>query len=164
MYLSRRSFVQAAAVAIAGAAVAAEDAAEPLPIIDTHQHLWDLKKFNLPWVRRGDPLLYRDFLTEDYRETRGLNVVKAIYMEVAVDPAQRLAEAEWVTELCRRGETPTVAAVIGGSPESPDFAGYIDRFEDSPHIKGVRQGFKRGSSGSEQFIRPPIARRARNEL
>ena len=24
--------------------------AEPLPIIDTHQHLWDLERFELPWV------------------------------------------------------------------------------------------------------------------
>src|SRR5688572_7327658 len=148
MNLSRRSFIKVATVAVAGAGALGADEAESLPIIDTHQHLWDLKRFKLPWVRRGDATLDRDFLMKDYLEaTRGLNVVKAVYMEVAVEPGQRLAEAEWVVEICKRGDTPTVAAVIGGSPEAHDFAEYIGRFKDSAYVKGVREGFKRGSSG-----------------
>jgi len=109
------------------------------PIVDTHQHLWDLSKFRLRWLE-NDEQLRRTFTPADYFEaTRGLNVVKAVYMEVAVDPSQQLAEAEHVIELCRRQGSPTVAAVIGGRPAADDFRQYITRFKQSRYVKGVRQ-------------------------
>ena len=154
MSLSRRGFMCAAAVATMGGRALAAEGKEAMPIIDTHQHLWDLGRFKLPWIRSGDGVLDRSFLTADYVEaTRGLNVVKAVYMEVAVEPAQRVAEAEWVIDICKRGDSPTVAAVIGGSPEGDDFPAYINRFKESPYVKGVRTGFKRGSSADPRFIK-----------
>ncbi len=111
----------------------------PLPIVDTHQHLWDLSKFRLPWLKSARHI-NRSLLTEDYlTATRGLNVVKTVYMEVAVDPVQQLAEAEYVLDLCRRTDNPTAAAVIGGQPGSDGFRQYITRFKNNPYIKGVRQ-------------------------
>ncbi|MCX7429256.1 MAG: amidohydrolase family protein [Planctomycetia bacterium] len=120
---------------------AAEDAAPApaMPIIDTHQHLWDLDKFHLPWLKSAGPL-DRSFVTKDYLEaTGGLNVVKAVYMEVALATNEQLAEAQYVIDLCRRGDSPTVAGVIAGQLGTPGFAAYIRRFEGSPYIKGVRQ-------------------------
>jgi L-fuconolactonase len=110
-----------------------------LPIIDTHQHLWDLNKFRLAWTDAA-PSLARSYLTDDYlAATAGLNVVKAIYMEVDVDPAQQVAEAEYIIDLCERDDNPTVAAVISGRPAHSEFGDYIRRFQGSPYIKGVRQ-------------------------
>jgi len=110
-----------------------------LPIIDTHQHLWDLSKFHLPWTA-GAGVLERSYVQRDYAEaTAGLNVVKAVYMEVDVDPAQQVAEAEYIIDQCRREDTPTVGAVISGRPAESGFQAYITRFADNPAIKGVRQ-------------------------
>jgi L-fuconolactonase len=110
-----------------------------VPIIDTHQHLWDLSRFRLPWLAGGGPLA-KSYVTSDYLQAiEGLNVVKAVYMEVDVDPAQHVAEAEYVIDLCQRDDNPTVAAVIGGRPASDGFPAYIERFEGSPYIKGVRE-------------------------
>jgi predicted TIM-barrel fold metal-dependent hydrolase len=115
------------------------DEQERLPIVDTHEHLWDLTKFNLPWTK-GNEVLGRSFVTRDYLEaTKGLNVVKSVYMEVDVDPAQQVQEAEYVIDLCRRDDNPMVAAVISGRPASGDFKAYIMKYKDSPYIKGVRQ-------------------------
>ena len=62
---------------------------DAIPIIDTHQHLWDLRKFRLPWVKNA-PALHKNFLMEDYLQAAaGLNVVRTIYMEVDLDPAQQ---------------------------------------------------------------------------
>ncbi len=109
------------------------------PIIDTHQHLWDLSKFNLPWTA-GAGVLERSYLQQDYVEaTAGLNVVKAIYMEVDVDPTQQAAEADYIIDQCQQDDTPTVGAVISGRPGDDGFQAYITRFADSPFIKGVRQ-------------------------
>src|SRR6516162_2378504 len=81
-----------------------------IPIIDTHQHLWDLSRFRLPWHKKGSPLA-KSFLMSDYlKGTEGLNVVKAIYMEVDLAPEQQQAEAEYVIDICKEGKTPTVAA------------------------------------------------------
>jgi len=110
-----------------------------LPIVDTHQHLWDLEKFDLPWLE-GVPQLKQSYVTADYlAATQGANVVKAVYMEVDVTPEQRVAEAEYITVLCEQDDNPTCGAVISGSPGVADFAAYISQFEGNPYIKGVRQ-------------------------
>lgn len=143
--MNRRQFLTTVPAAATTAALAttmasAERKEQPaIPIIDTHLHLWDLGKFRLPWIKEGTPL-GRNHLMSDYlREAKGLNVVQAVYMEVDVDPAQQTAEAEYVLEICRKGNTPLTAAVISGRPASEDFRRYITRYKDSRYIKGVRQ-------------------------
>lgn len=118
----------------------AVDAKNTLPIIDTHQHLWDLTKFQPPWLSGAPEILSRSYVTEDYLEaTSGLNVVKAVYMEVDVAPNQQVEEAEHVIALSKSDDHPTVGAVISGRPNSAGFKPYITQFKDSAYIKGVRQ-------------------------
>ncbi len=119
-------------------------AAEPkspmpdFPVVDSHQHLWDLKKFRLPWLA-NQPKLAHDYTTSDYLvATAGIPIDKSVYLEVDVEPAQHQAEAEMIAELCRRGSKPC-AAVIGGRPASESFRAYAAPFKDHPHIRGVRQ-------------------------
>ncbi len=145
MKCHRRDFLKtagrlaAASGVLAAAGRARADAPDPMPLVDTHQHLWDLDVIQPPWLR-GSELLNRSFLPEHYLEAvEGLNVVKAVYMEVAVAPEQHVKEAEYVLELCRRDDFLTCAAVLGGRPAEPGFRGYIMRLKDSPYMKGVRQ-------------------------
>ena len=73
-----------------------------LAICDTHQHLWDLTKFKLPWLK-GDAVqsINRSYLMSDYLKLIGSHkVVKTVYMEVNVDSSQQTAEAEYVLDLC----------------------------------------------------------------
>lgn len=139
---NRRHFLQQAA---AGAAALGSNwslwgaEANPVPIVDTHQHLWDLSKFRLPWLTQAESLR-KNYLMADYLDaTRGLNVVKSVYMEVDVEPAQQMQEADYVIDLCQRKDNPMVAAVISGRPASDGFKDYISKYKDSPSIKGVRQ-------------------------
>jgi len=146
--LDRRTFLAAsagAAVTFSGvhslfSATAAHCATmNEIPIIDTHQHLWDIHKFKLAWLSTA-PELARNFVTRDYLDAvKGLPVVKAVYMEVDVDPSQQVAEAEHLIELSRTPANLTVGAVISGRPSSDGFAAYIGRYRDNPVIKGVRQ-------------------------
>jgi len=152
MKVSRRQFVEqttcaAVAAGTVGVASPSTQAAEadapasdvPLPMIDTHQHLWDLGKFRLPWLKSAETL-NRSFLTKDYlAAAEGLNVVKTVYMEVDVDPKQHVAEAEHVIALCGRRDNPMSAVVIGGRPGADGFRKYVTRFKDNPYVKGVRQ-------------------------
>ena len=112
-----------------------------LPIVDTHQHLWDLSQFTLPWLESdGVEMLRKDHLMRDYLETSAnANVARTVYMEVDVAPADRLAEAQFVTGLCRRDDNPMAGAVIGGRPGEVGFREYISQFKNNHFIKGVRQ-------------------------
>ncbi len=111
-----------------------------IPIVDTHQHLWNLRQFQLPWLKPGGELT-RDFTITDYtRATVGLNIKKTIYMEVAVVSEQKQAEAEYIIKICEDVNNLTHAAVIGGMVLDNRFQDYIMRFKGNPFIKGVRHG------------------------
>lgn len=151
---SRRGFLQrSAALALAAAHASpalAADAEKEFPIIDTHQHQWDLKQFKLPWLADARAL-DRNYLTEDYlaaireistRTRPGeipARIVKSVYMEVDVAPEQQQKEADFVTDLCKRQISPMTVAVISGRPAADTFPAYIKPFQSSPFVKGIRQ-------------------------
>ena len=138
--MNRRDFLAVSSVAALNLSTGeAKEEAKMISIIDTHQHLWDLKKFKLAWVKEGDPLAQSFTPTEYAVAIEGLNVVKAVYMEVDVVPEQQQAEADYLIQLCKSGKTPTVAAVVGGHPASAGFEKYARQFKGSPYIKGIRQ-------------------------
>ena len=141
--LDRRRFLQHAAAAAAGLGLgtvaAKEKPAVTIPLVDTHQHLWDLSKFTLPWLKNEKALATSHVMSDYLKATEGLNVVKAVYMEVDVDPSQQGAEVEYITDVCRRKIGPTVAAVVSGRPASDGFKDYLNRFQGNKYIKGIRQ-------------------------
>ena len=112
-----------------------------LPIVDTHQHLWNLAQFALPWLEgEGMEPLRKNHLMSDYLAAAGgAGIARTVYMEVDVAAEQRIAEAEFVAGLCRADDNPMAGAVIGGSPGEEGFCAYIDRFKGNDFIKGVRQ-------------------------
>ena len=110
-----------------------------LAIVDTHQHLWDMDQFSLPWLADVEALR-RNYLMSDYLQTSAhSNVAKTVYMEVDVTPEQQTAEAEFVIEMSGRDDNPMAGGVIGGYPGRPGFRQYIEPFKDAAPIKGIRQ-------------------------
>jgi predicted TIM-barrel fold metal-dependent hydrolase len=150
MTTTRRTFNAAAAVTCVAAAVptlAAED--RPL-IIDTHQHLWDLTRFELPWLGDYGPLR-KSYSLADYRKaTESVNIVKTIYMEVDVAPAQREAEADYVIGLCKETGSRIAGAVVGWHGEAEDFAKYVRKLKASGVVKGIRTAL-RGKAAENTF-------------
>lgn len=158
---NRRHFLQtslgaSASVMMGGLAHADDDA--PIPIIDTHVHLWDLQRFRLPWIGENSPL-NRNYLPQDYANaTRGFNVVKAIYVEVNVATAQQQAEADYISNLCQRGDTPFRAAIISGVPDAEDFPRYIRQFRRHRFVKGLRQTLHGGMTPRGHCVRESYIR------
>src|SRR5262245_23989473 len=166
--IQRRQFLAqtaAAATATVAAGLAPSSCAaqaavktDTLPIIDCHQHLWDLTRFKLPWLSADGPL-GRSFVMKDYLAAiEGTGIKHAVYMEVDVDPAQQQAEIDHLTEICKSGTAPTVAAVVSGRPASAGFKEYITQFKTNPYVKGIRQvlhssGTAAGSCLADEFAR-----------
>ena len=144
--LNRRAFVTSLACTgvargmLSGEVLKAEGQKEPLPIVDTHQHVWDLSKVRLPWLQSPSvKQLSRNFDMVDYaRATRNVNVVKSVYIEATVHPDDQHKEAEYALQVCRQDNNPMVAAVIGGSPQKPTFAAYARKYASNKYVKGVR--------------------------
>jgi len=159
MYLNRRCFLRRVSeLAVVPGSVSwrpspsrgSQQSEAAIPIIDTHQHLWDLSRLKLTWLR---PPLDRSFTQKDYAEaSQGLGVAQAVYMEVAVPAQQRLEEAEYVIGLCQEPKSMTRAAVIAGSPAEEGFREYIARFKGSPYVKGVRGALPLERMGDRQVI------------
>lgn len=113
---------------------------EQISLIDTHQHLWDLELFQLPWLENpGVTPLRRSFLMTDYlNATQKCGVVQTVYMEVNVHPEFQQQEARHVLKLCSQTDNPMSGAVIGGTPGGAGFGQYLEEFVENPFLKGVR--------------------------
>jgi len=135
--MNRRQFLQAASAATLSSC--ATPAAPDSLIIDTHQHLWDRRVLNPPWLKGAPEVLRHDFLTADYQNAFAGLHVKAIYMEVDVATSDHIKEADGIVAQCRAANTPTIAATIGGRPAAADFETYVRRYAHDGIVKGLRQ-------------------------
>ena len=141
--MNRREFLATTAATVAAPTFAQTKENPVLPIVDTHQHLWDLTKFKLAWFDPKTPegkIIGHSFTPKEYAEaTKGLNVVKSVYMEVDVVSEQQQKEADYLIDLCKSGDTTTCAAVLSGRPNSEGFEKYAKQFKGSKYVKGIRQ-------------------------
>lgn len=130
--LPRRSFLQAAA---ASALTAADP---PIPIIDTHIHLFDpTRPGGVPWPPKENKVLYQPALPKRLREViAGFNVVGAI--EVEASPW--FADNQWVLDVCAR-DTIMVGFVGNLEPGKPEFAGQMEKLAKNPLFRGIRYGY-----------------------
>lgn len=137
MHITRREFLGGAAALTTAAMVSGATA--PLPLVDSHVHIWDLEKLQPPWLK-NDHQLNHNARWAEYREAAaGLDVAKAVYVEVDVAPADHPLEARLAIELCRDPGNAIAGAVIGGRPADEGFAAYIEPLAKEPAVKGLRQ-------------------------
>ncbi len=146
--MTRREFLPAAAVPFL------PEPRPVMPVTDCHQHLWGLPDYRVDWVPKDGPLAGRHGPDEYAAATAGLNVTRAVYMEVGVAPDQRQAEIDYLVKLCQSGTTPTVAAVVGGDPEAADFPTYLKQFAGSKSLKGIRRMLHTDDAAAGLGLRP----------
>ncbi|WP_207538632.1 amidohydrolase family protein [Sabulicella rubraurantiaca] len=119
-----------------------------LPIVDPHQHFWDLKA-NGPryphWAVKPAPFRYgstaplfgRDYLPADYRRDMAQhNVVATVHVQAGWvgDP---LGEARWLATLRKAEGLPSVA--LGGAVlHAPDAEAVLDGLAAFPFLRGIR--------------------------
>ena len=110
-----------------------------IPIIDTHQHLWDLDLLSLPWLTQADEVLQQSYTADTYvREAQGTGIARAVYMEVDVAVQDRPRERELIGELCLRPGVPTAAAVFSGSVDDGAFAFELAAIREHESCRGIR--------------------------
>lgn len=119
-----------------------------LPIIDAHQHFWDLGANYLPWLcdepmipfRYGDySALKRTYLPDDYRrDAAGFTIAGSVYVEAEWNPNDPLGETRWVSTLADTRGLPT-AVVAQAWLHHDDAADVLAAQAAFPRVRGVRQ-------------------------
>ena len=108
-------------------------------IIDTHQHLWDLERLDLPWLENV-PTLKKGHLPADYQKAaEGTGINRTIYMEVDAHADDKQKEIEEMNLLCKSEEEIMQGMVISGNPGDPGFSKFLENNSGNNFIKGVRQ-------------------------
>ncbi len=96
---------------------------DDIPIVDCHQHFWDLDRNYYPWLcdpvpvhfRYGDySAIKRNYLPPDYLRDAGANrVVKTVHEEAWWNPADPVGETRFVEEVAAQYGLPT--ALVGAA-------------------------------------------------
>src|SRR5690349_19568476 len=146
--MNRRAFLS-----VAGVGAASAGAAAPMPIIDTHIHLFDPRRpQGVPWPEKDNAVLYKPALPERYRKIAGpLGIVGAI--EVEASPW--LEDNQWVLDVAAK-DTIIVGTVGDLEPGKPEFRRQLDRLHRNPLFRGIRYGNLWNRNLSAELDKPPF--------
>ena len=135
-----------------------------LPIVDAHQHFWDLERNYLPWLcdepmipfRYGDySALRRSYRPQDYlRDAAGHNVVKTVYVETEWDPQDFVGETRWLQEIIAATGFPH-AIVAGARLDDPEVEAVLAGHAALPRVRGIRHKPRAAPSPAEVRIGAP---------
>jgi L-fuconolactonase len=129
---SRRTFLGAAAAAVTIDVARADG--DPIPIIDTHLHLYDpTRPQGVPYPKVPNP---PQSLPSQYREdVTPLGITGGIKVEASPWVEDNL----WVLEIIRN--EPIIVGMIGNlNPTKPEFREYLDRYHRNKLFLGIRYG------------------------
>jgi len=103
-------------------------------IIDSHQHFWDLSRFDYSWMSPGLEVLRRNYLPQDLQP---ILLAEGVQQTVLVQAHQSIAEAHWLLKLA--ADTEFIAGVVGWVDlTSPNVGQDLDGLQSYPKFKGVR--------------------------
>ena len=106
-------------------------------MVDSHVHLWDPRRFRMPWLDDIDALRRPFGMDTFVQHTRGLPLEQLVYVQVDTTPAYGWLEARWAVE-----QDPPLAGVVAWAPidDGPIVASYLTALKElGPRIKGVRR-------------------------
>ena len=134
--VNRRAFLGVAATA-AIAKGRAQAAAMPIPIIDTHIHLFDpTRPQGVPWPKKEDAILYHPALPDRYRKIAAPLGIKGA---IEVEASPWLEDNQWVLDIAAK-DTMIVGTVGDLEPGKPGFRAHLERFHRNPLFLGIRYG------------------------
>jgi len=103
-------------------------------MIDSHQHFWQVGRFDYPWMSSDLGVLYRDYLPHDLAPILKQNDVA---QTVLVQASNSIAESRWLLELADANSF--IAGVVGWVDlMSADGEAQLNELSAHPKFKGVR--------------------------
>ncbi|MBV8817189.1 MAG: amidohydrolase family protein [Acidobacteriaceae bacterium] len=129
-------------------------AANTMPIVDTHIHLFDTRRpQGVPWPPKDSKELYRPALPERYRE---LAVPHGITAAIEVEASPWVEDNQWVLDIAAKDKI--IVGTVGNlEPDKPDYRKQLERFHRNPLFLGIRYGNLwdrdiHGKLGNSEFV------------
>lgn len=118
-------------------------------IIDSHQHFWQVGRFDYPWMSPELGVLYRDYSPETLEPIlREYGVAETILVQAS----NSLAETDWLLSLAEQHQF--IVGVVGWVDlEDPGLAEDLEVFKANPKFKGVRHLVE--SESQEDWLAQP---------
>ena len=122
-------------------------------IIDSHQHFWQVGRFDYPWMNSSLGVLYRDYLPDQFEPILAQNGVDKT---VLVQASNSVEESRWLLNLA--DEHPFIAGVVGWVDlSSADVDRQLDEFVSHPKFKGVRH-LVESEPADDWLVQPQVLR------
>jgi len=109
------------------------------PIVDSHVHLADPKRFGYAWTKNA-PSLNRTVLPQDLTKAAApVQVDQIVFVEVDVDHPQHVAEAAWIQSLAQAD--PRVKGMVAALPLEKGKAAQaeLDKLRQNKTLRGIRR-------------------------
>lgn len=104
------------------------------PIIDSHQHFWQVGRFAYPWMTPEVDVLCHDYLPPALAPVLQRN---GVGQTMLVQASNSIAESRWLLQLA--DEHPFIAGVVGWVDlQSESVTRELDELTAHPKFKGVR--------------------------
>jgi predicted TIM-barrel fold metal-dependent hydrolase len=117
------------------------------PIVDVHQHFWDLERNYYPWLCDAQPIAFRygdysairkSYLLADYAaDTQGSRIAMSVHVEAEWDPRDPVGETRWLEALAARHGLPS-ACVAQAWLDRDDVDGVLAEQAARPLVRGIR--------------------------
>ena len=117
------------------------------PIVDAHQHFWDIDTNYHPWLCDEPPIAFRygdyrairrRYLPDDYfADVASHSVVKTVYVEAEWDPTDPIGESRYISRLRRETNFPTVM-VAQAWLDRDDCAAVLEQQAAFDFVRSVR--------------------------
>lgn len=110
-----------------------------IPVIDSHLHLWDVKRMHYPWLDTV-PAIRRSFFIEDYREdAKKFRVEKMIFVEADRLPGEYLEELNFVAEQAQKDSR--IQGMVAYAPveQGREAGKVLEKLKQHLIVKGVRR-------------------------
>jgi L-fuconolactonase len=102
--------------------------------VDSHQHFWQVGRFEYPWMTPEVGALCHDFLPE---QLEPILLRHGVQQTIVVQASNTVEETLWLLSLAN--QNPFIAGVVGWVDlQSDDVSDQLHEFAGNPKFKGVR--------------------------
>jgi L-fuconolactonase len=127
-------------------------------IIDSHQHFWQVGRFDYPWMTSDVGVMYRDYLPPTLEPILERN---GVAKTVLVQASDSMAESRWLLSLA--DAHPFIAGVVGWVDlASPEVQQQLDELTMHQKFKGVRHLVE--SESADNWLAQPAVLRGLQQL
>jgi L-fuconolactonase len=122
-------------------------------IVDSHQHFWQVGRFDYPWMSPSLGVLYKDYLPD---QLEPILSASGVSKTVLVQASNSLEESRWLLELADANSF--IAGVVGWVDlQSPEVDRQLDELTRHPKFKGVRH-LVESEPDDDWLVQPDVLR------